>query len=85
MLHNPESERTAKGGPCPPKAPQYQTGLFQGGEIKPRRAAYADGLTGRLTERRLISVTRLPGLRSCSCTVAPIATRDSLARDPCAR
>jgi hypothetical protein len=43
-----------KGGPCPPKAPQYQTGLFQGGEIKPRRAAYADGLAGRLTERRLI-------------------------------
>jgi hypothetical protein len=52
----------AKGGPCPLKAPQYQTGLFQGGEIKPRRAAYADGRTGRLTERRLISVTRFARL-----------------------
>jgi hypothetical protein len=33
-----------KGSPCPLKARQYQTGLIQEGEIKPRRGAYCDGI-----------------------------------------
>src|ERR1700745_2851692 len=46
MSHNPmirgrDSERMAKGGSCPLKARQYQSGLVQGGEIKPCRAAMA--------------------------------------------
>jgi hypothetical protein len=49
MSRGRDSERMAKGGSCPPKARQYQSRLVQGGEIKPRRAAYDDGLTIQLT------------------------------------
>ena len=49
MSRGRDSERMAKGGSCPLNARQYQTGLVQGGEIKPRRAAYGDGLAIRLT------------------------------------
>jgi hypothetical protein len=49
MSRGRDSERMAKGGSYPLKARQYQTGLVQGGEIKPRRAAYGDGLAIRIT------------------------------------
>jgi hypothetical protein len=42
MSRGRDSERMAKRGSCPLKARQYQTGLVQGGEIKPCRAAYGD-------------------------------------------
>jgi hypothetical protein len=59
MSRNPtsrgrDSERMAKRRSCPPKVPQYQTGLVQEGEIKSPRATYGDGIEVRLrrSERR---------------------------------